>query len=240
MFTACCIESEGTKNELCVKDNYTSGFESCATEQIFYLRNMNYLAHILLSGKDDEILIGNFAGDFVKGKRWKDLPEKVGQGVILHRFIDSYADDHDVSMGLKKLLHPVIGKWAGVALDVLYDHILAKQWRLYGIGDLDQFSRSAYQRMQKSRELLPERALPLLEAMSGTNWLLSYADFETIPRVFAAMERRIGGNANLFPAAATYLENEETFDRGFSTFFPDLQRACSQKISSFGRINETS
>lgn len=201
---------------------------------------MNYLAHILLSGSDDHLLIGNFAGDFVKGKRWGQLPEKVGQGVLLHRFIDSFADAHEVSMGLKKSLHPVIGKWAGVALDVLYDHMLAKHWRQYGVGDLDQFSRSAYQRMQKQQHLIPQKALPLLEAMSGTNWLLSYADFETIPRVFAAMERRIGGNANLYPAAATYLDYEEVFLSGFATFFPDLQRACSEKISIFERINQTS
>ncbi len=49
---------------------------------------MNHLAHLYLSGKDTNLLIGNFITDFLRGKELKMFKEKYSDGIALHRYID--------------------------------------------------------------------------------------------------------------------------------------------------------
>ena len=57
---------------------------------------MNFLAHSYLSGSDQKILVGNFIGDFVKGKQYENYDDSIQKGIILHREIDYYTDKHEV------------------------------------------------------------------------------------------------------------------------------------------------
>lgn len=57
---------------------------------------MNFLAHIYLSGDNDLIKIGNFMADGIRGKQFEHFPEDVQKGIVLHRFIDTYTDSHDI------------------------------------------------------------------------------------------------------------------------------------------------
>ena len=34
---------------------------------------MNYLAHLLLSGNDEDVIFGNFIGDAIKGQSWDEV-----------------------------------------------------------------------------------------------------------------------------------------------------------------------
>ena len=43
---------------------------------------MNFLAHIYLSGDDDDVIIGNFIADGIKGKRYLKYPPKIQKGII--------------------------------------------------------------------------------------------------------------------------------------------------------------
>jgi acyl carrier protein phosphodiesterase len=50
---------------------------------------MNFLAHIYLSNNDPKIMVGNFIGDFVKGRNFSDRFEpQIARGIALHRLID--------------------------------------------------------------------------------------------------------------------------------------------------------
>lgn len=49
---------------------------------------MNVLAHIYLSGDSEKIIIGNYIGDYVKGRDYLKYPEAIRKGIILHRHID--------------------------------------------------------------------------------------------------------------------------------------------------------
>ena len=53
---------------------------------------MNYLAHLVLSGKNEEVLFGNFIADAVKGKSYLTWSKNIQKGILLHRFIDHYTD----------------------------------------------------------------------------------------------------------------------------------------------------
>ena len=53
---------------------------------------MNYLGHFILSHPNQELVTGNFIGDFVKGNDYLNYPEGISRGIKMHRFIDEYTD----------------------------------------------------------------------------------------------------------------------------------------------------
>jgi len=89
---------------------------------------MNFLAHIYLSFDDDEITIGNFIADSIRGNKYKHLPERVQKGIFLHREIDTYTDAHSIVRKSTKRLHKNYSHYSGIIVDIFYDHYLAKNW----------------------------------------------------------------------------------------------------------------
>ena len=117
---------------------------------------MNFLAHIYLSGDDDEgLMIGNYIGDSVKGRRLSDYPFSIQCGILLHREIDSFTDSHPVYRQSKDRFVPVAGRYAGVVCDVVYDHFLAKNWGGYHSLPLKKYAWRAYGRILKNWFRLP-------------------------------------------------------------------------------------
>ena len=89
---------------------------------------MNYLAHLVLGGCDPDLMLGNFIGDAVKGSPHRTLPKGVADGVMLHRWIDTTADEHELSRISRAELRPVLGRLSGVGLDLLHDYFLARHF----------------------------------------------------------------------------------------------------------------
>ena len=106
---------------------------------------MNYLAHIRLAGDDPECLIGNFLGDFVKGR----LPEDcyapgIRRGIVMHRKIDAWTDSHEITRKCTRLISPERRRWSRVIIDIFYDHLLAVNWEKYSDESLRDFLDRAY------------------------------------------------------------------------------------------------
>lgn len=181
------------------------------------------------------MMVGNFMGDFIKASKWKALPTEVGQGVILHRFIDASTDSHSVSEDLRKLLHPACGKYASIALDMLYDHLLAADFQVMMNLELDEFVRDTYRRLNQSREFMPEKCAFMLDFLIREDWLGSYASLDGIHIALMRMERRINRTVGFTTAVEVFSENHNRFKLGFHRIFPELQRDCSQKIISFAQ-----
>ncbi|MEK7257992.1 MAG: DUF479 domain-containing protein, partial [Bacteroidota bacterium] len=110
---------------------------------------MNFLAHFLLSGKSEPLIVGNFLGDFLKNREVAALPETVRAGVILHRHIDTFTDRHPAVLQSVQRLRPVHGRYSPVLLDVFYDFILAKNWETYCSQNLGDFAAEKYEILQR-------------------------------------------------------------------------------------------
>jgi acyl carrier protein phosphodiesterase len=190
---------------------------------------MNFLAHLYLSGNDTSILLGNFIGDFIKGK---NLVEKVGakiaRGIELHREIDFFTDQHPIVKESKQRLRPKYRHYSGVIVDVFYDHFLAKNWNDYHDQLLPDYADHVYDVIQKNASLLPERVNLMMPYMIKGNWLVNYAKLEGIHRALTGMARRTPYESKMDESVVDLQENYEKFKTEFTTFFPELEKHCNK------------
>jgi len=153
---------------------------------------MNFLAHAALSGSDDELLIGNFIADAVKGNNLVHFPEGIRKGIRLHREIDAFTDQHPVFIRSTERLQPDYGRYSGVIVDIYYDHFLASCYADYFEEDLSEFALHVYGLMLRNYSLLPAKSKRILPYMIIHNWLVGYANFSDLQWVFNGMSRRAG------------------------------------------------
>jgi acyl carrier protein phosphodiesterase len=188
---------------------------------------MNFLAHLYLSGDNTAVMLGNFIGDFVKGK---NLAEKVGpemaRGIELHREIDFFTDQHPIVTESKKRLRPKYRHYSGVIVDVFYDHFLAKNWNDYHDQLLPDYADHVYDIIQKNAPLLPERVNMMMPYMIKGNWLMNYAKLEGIHRALIGMARRTPYESKMDESIVELKGSYEDFKTEFTTFFPELRKHC--------------
>ncbi len=191
---------------------------------------MNYLAHAYLSGTDGDFLIGNFIADHVKGSAIHRFPEKVRQGILLHRMIDSFTDSHPVVEECKAALRPRFRKYAPVITDIYFDHFLARDWERYHHEELPVYARGCYTHLRLNEQLLPERTVFMLGYMEKQDWLTGYATTQGIGMALKGMARRARFESGMEHAQGFLEENYKLFDSGFERYFPDLQRHVESQI----------
>ncbi|MEE4214437.1 MAG: ACP phosphodiesterase, partial [Bacteroidales bacterium] len=135
---------------------------------------MNVLAHIYLSGDSDEIIIGNYIGDYVKGRDYLKYPELIKKGIILHRHIDDFTDKHPVVHRSKILFTKKYHKYAGVVIDILYDHYLTKEWDTFSRRPIESITYQFYRAMVNNYDILPPKVQDRFPFFIINNWIESY------------------------------------------------------------------
>ncbi|RZN82718.1 MAG: DUF479 domain-containing protein [Winogradskyella sp.] len=190
---------------------------------------MNFLAHIYLSGDNKLLTIGNFAADGIRGKKFTKFPKAMQAGIILHRFIDSYTDNHKTFRQSTKRLHKAYGHYSGVIVDIFYDHFLAKNWKDYSDEPIEDYIQDFYKSLNENFEILPERFQRLSPYMIEDNWLLSYASVEGIQKVLDGMNRRTKGRSKMNEATKELRDFYEEFENDFTQFFKDLIKVTEAK-----------
>lgn len=158
---------------------------------------MNYLAHLVLSGDDASLRLGNFIGDAVKGDPQRTYAPAVARGIHFHRWIDSYADSAPESKSVRAALRPVLGRFSAVGVDLLYDHFLASNFaELHPAVALPEFAQTTQQQLLERIGEMPERSQRFLRAMVAHNWLVGYASragmLEVCRSMDARLEQRLG------------------------------------------------
>ncbi len=191
---------------------------------------MNFLAHIYLSGDDEELQIGNFIADSVKGKKYLSFPPKIQEGIILHRAIDTFTDTHSVVRKSVRRLFPVYSHYSTVIVDILYDHYLAANWKDYSAIPLDQYVQNFYNSLNKNYKVLPLKVQQFLPYMIRDNWLLDYATIEGIGKILMQMDQRTGNKSKMDLAVHELKMFYPEFENEFKIFFKDLERFALERI----------
>ena len=193
---------------------------------------MNFLAHIYLSFGDEEITIGNFIADSVRGKRYEKFPEKIKSGILLHRAIDSFTDSHALSKQSSKRLHANHGHYSRVIVDIFYDHFLARNWKTYSDMPLEPFTENFYELLKMNYEILPVNVQRMMPYMIADNWLLNYQYKEGIQRVLTGMNRRAKNSSTMRFAVQDLEAHYDAFEHEFTALFEELIIFSRQKIQS--------
>ncbi|HDS08353.1 MAG TPA: DUF479 domain-containing protein [Bacteroides sp.] len=181
---------------------------------------MNFLAHTYLSGNNEEIIVGNFMGDYVKGKDYRQFPDLIKKGILIHRDIDSFTDTHIITRRSKQQLAARYHKYAGIIIDIFYDHFLASLWDRFSAIPLNEFVNSTYDLLKRNYKILPAAIKMWFPTFLENNWMLAY---QTVDGIELVLER-MAANTSL-PDHASYavevLRNRyNTFREDFLEFFP--------------------
>ncbi len=183
---------------------------------------MNFLAHIYLSGDSDEVKVGNFIGDYVKGNNYTKYPEEVKKGIILHREIDYFTDRHPVFHRSKRHLQKRYNWYSGVIVDIFYDHFLASEWENFSKHPLPQFVVNMYEALVANYFLLPKEIKAFLPFFIINNWLESYKSVEGITTVLKRMTKRTSLPSETSFAISQLRKKYNVFRDDFYSFFPDI------------------
>ncbi|WP_221392253.1 ACP phosphodiesterase [Dyadobacter sp. NIV53] len=196
---------------------------------------MNFLAHLLLSGDKSAVIMGNYVGDFVKGRLTDEKTVNWNQeyvaGLKLHRHIDMFTDSHPVVREAKNKVAEVHGRIAGIIVDIYFDYFLAKYFNHFCSESLLAYSDRMYTVIQKNEYLIPEAMIPMSRSMIRQDWLNSYATFEGIDLTFNRMSRRADFLVSIKDAGLELRKNEEFYFQKFRTFFPELQEISAAFIT---------
>lgn len=186
---------------------------------------MNYLAHLLLSANSPEMAIGGLLGDFVKGGRDRAYTAAVRAGIALHRDIDRYTDAHAAHRASRALVSPERRRFAGILVDIFYDHFLVRHWSSFSDAPLADFTTAIYAMLQQHRMTFPERLQRILPAMTRDDWLGSYGELAAIESALGGIRRRFSRYrraAALVGAIAELEEHYAAHERQFLLLFPEL------------------
>lgn len=192
---------------------------------------VNVLAHALLAQQAGCSLVGNLLGDFVRGRPGAHLPRVWQQGIALHRRVDGFVDRHPASAASVARLPADRRRWARVALDVYYDHLLARDWARYGGPPLAQFAAGVYAALDADRARLPAGLVRFADFMAERDLLVGYGEPAVIADVLARMgarTRRPNPLRELFPLLRAV---DAGLGADFAVLFPATRDFASAEVA---------
>jgi acyl carrier protein phosphodiesterase len=198
---------------------------------------MNFLAHTYLSGNNEELLIGNFIGDYIKGKAYVKYPEMIKKGILMHRDIDSFTDYHAITKRSRMRVIEKYSKYSGIIIDIFYDHFLAAMFDKYSLLPLEDFVNYTYVVLKKNYKILPLAIKYWFPTFLENNWMMTYTSIDGIELVL----ERMSANTSLPDHSAYAVEvlraEYDAFAADFEEFFPLIVRFLEEKyeIDIFGQ-----
>lgn len=187
---------------------------------------MNFLAHALLAGDDPALIVGGVVGDWIKGTLPGALPADLARGVALHRAIDSHAETHFAFKQSRTRVSAERRRYAGVLVDIFYDHLLARHWAAMHHQPLEVFCASVYRLIEERLHDLPATSHLALRMMAREDWLASYAEIEGIADVLERMSRRARQPNPLAHGEQEFLADVEGYTRDFHAWMDDTRAYC--------------
>lgn len=196
---------------------------------------MNHLAHLLLADGSPESILGNFLGDFAKGRPEGRYPPAIVRGIRLHRRLDAFTDAHPAVQRAVARLPTVRRRFAWVAVDMAFDHFLARDWQCRAADEFAAFRRHVYAVLRARSDLMPPRARQMLPAFTTDDWLRTYAHWDGLAGALAGMGRRLS-RPNALARTATDLAAVHTaIEEDFHAFWPDVHDRAVRENRRLGR-----
>ncbi len=184
---------------------------------------MNYLVHLYLAGKDEEMIVGNFIADHVKGLQWTSYAPTIQAGIKMHRAVDDFTDHHPLVLEVKKYFSKDFGLASGILVDVFFDHLFALDWISHkSKQDLQDFTDATHKVLLKHHAILPERSQKFLGYMLEYNILYEYHRIEGIEQTLRGLSRRLKDKFRLWEAIPIFNTNHPLLEEKYKNFMIEI------------------
>ena len=190
---------------------------------------MNFLAHIYLSGENDLVRIGNFVGDWIKGNEYKKFHPDIQKGILLHRSIDYFTDNHPTVRQSKSRFSEKYHKYSGIIIDILYDHFLAKEWDNFSCVELPQFTVQLSECLISNMHHFSKEIQEFIPRFMNRKWIESYVTIDGIEQVLKGMTRHTSLPDKTDDAIRIFTDNYTDFRNEFYSYFPLLINYIEEK-----------
>jgi len=191
---------------------------------------VNYLAHLYLSPEDDLSRLGNIMGDFTRDVDRDALPTEVLAGIRMHQSVDVYTDSHPLVRELRANFSKERRRFAGVALDVVFDHFLIKHWSRYMESELDEYVNDCYNALWRQKELMPPRMETVVSWMISKDWIGTYTRLEGVGRALDGLASRLRIKHDFYGVVDEIENKYDLIEQGFLEFFPQLESHVDELI----------
>ena len=190
---------------------------------------MNHLAHLYLSSDKEEEMVGQFIADAVKGNDFNLYSPDIRQGILLHRWVDSFTDTHDLVKELRAEYRPKLGLYSGVLIDLVFDYFLAKDFQIHSGIELEEFQQFTFSVLNKHEDHFPEKMKKYFFYMKDKEFMMKYAHPVEMADIVRQMGRRIPRGELLIAAGDFFEDYVEMASAYFPTFFEELKREFELK-----------
>ena len=169
--------------------------------------------------------------DFLKGKAQYNYPKKVRAGILLHRAIDIFTDEHIITKEIKKFYSGYYRLYSGPFADITYDYFLANDKTIFPeYSDLEAFAKKTYSNLQLFENSFPEKFAVIFPMMTTHNWLYNYREDWAIKRSFRGLTLRSNFLNDYETAFDIFFENKKKIKPLYEEFFPLLKFFSIQKL----------
>lgn len=194
---------------------------------------MNYVGHIQLAQHSSTSKLGNFLGDFVKGSDLSSFSAQIQQGIELHRAIDSFTDNHPVTVNLRQRFPSEVRRMAGVIIDVYFDHLLCKHWQNYSSESQNKVLDGFYTELESTKLSVSTRFKRVKQGLIEYRWLAEYIEVDAVIRAYRSIEQRINSKITFADRAADLIIKRETeLQSAFAQLYPELQAFVVRKTTN--------
>lgn len=183
---------------------------------------MNYLAHLYFAKPTVDSHIGNLLGDFRRGVDIGLLPKPVQLGLQNHYHVDKFTDEHRAIDAAKKLFNKSHRRFAPVALDIYFDHLLIKHWDDFSSESFEQFRKRSFSLLEEGLPRMPNSMQRSIGHMINHNWFDDYASEDGIARAIKNVAKRIRFENTFHQSVEDIQANKSSIETLFLAFFPEL------------------
>lgn len=200
---------------------------------------MNFLAHSLLGFNNAELIAGQFCGDFVRGSHLSHFPSGIERGIRLHRHLDVFTDSHPALLETKQSIEGLPRRFAGVVIDVLFDHFLARNWSRFSPLSLPDHADRVHDALDTHHEHLPASLQRFLGLLKRERILENNQDLQAIELTLSRLSRRSPRFSELAIQQPALAVMRDKLEQPFVSFYPDLHEAATQWLAQASLVNPT-
>lgn len=186
---------------------------------------MNYLAHVLLAGPEEGWRLGAYLGDHVRGRDWMAWPDPVDKAILQHRRIDRATDRHPAFLASKALLRPTLRRYAGIVLDMVFDHLIARHFSDYSPLDHTHLAEQCYALLERHMPQLPRSLQRFARYQKQHQLLTRYAQVDVLKQSVQGVSQRLKRPVDLLPGVDDLLAEPQVATH-CRALFDDLTRVA--------------